>query len=272
MNENLITPKVKLPFDIDIIKHKQEIDGKSTSSHAKMLTNDQVKIHIYPDIPEYDKDEVVLIFVSPNAVDVKGLLRGHRRFKLKENHGLERGNKIGTLLTRDLREIVAEDLTKEEDENDLTMDFTLDNLPIKKAIFIDSTWRQCRSIYKDSRINTLNTVIIQNRKTIFWRKQKGVPDWFLSTIEAIHQFLVEFHVHAWGISKHYYDNCLQDLKLVDFNWIPAQKIIDTRDSSEKETSLTPYDGQYDNLLFFYSFFYSLIHSLDDPNQCLRIYE
>ena len=62
-------------------------------------------------------------------------------------------------------------------------------------------------------------VELKTRKTCFWRHQKGKPDTFLSTIEAIYYFLVDYHTDV--------------LK-------------------EK------YKGQYDNLLFFYSFMYQLI--------------
>lgn len=60
---------------------------------------------------------------------------------------------------------------------------------------------------------------LKTRKTCFWRHQKGKPDTYLSTIEAIYYFLVDYH----------------------------QEIL-------KEN----YKGQYDNLLFFFSFMYTLI--------------
>lgn len=46
-------PKVKLPLQIDIIKHHKEIDGKSTAIHAAVLAPAHVKIYTYPDIPDY---------------------------------------------------------------------------------------------------------------------------------------------------------------------------------------------------------------------------
>lgn len=263
---------MQLPFKIDIVKHRQEVDGKSTSSHAKMLAGSQVNIYEYPNIPDYENEEdCVLLFVSPNAVDIQSLFKGCRKLELKENHGLEKGYRIGTLLTKSLKEIVDEERQQEAVLNSNKLDevYTLENLPFKKAVFIDSTWKQCRGIYQDKRIQALSTVIIQNRITKFWRKQKGAPNWFLSTIEAIHQFLLEFHVNAWGMSKNYYDNCLQDLQLLNTDWIPENKIIECDEDTEQNELNTPYNGQYDNLLFFFSFIYSLIHSLDKPNQPFR---
>lgn len=49
-------PKVKLPVQIDIIKHQQEIDGKSTAIHAAILASDNVNIYTYPNIPEYSSN------------------------------------------------------------------------------------------------------------------------------------------------------------------------------------------------------------------------
>ncbi|XP_012504604.1 PREDICTED: DTW domain-containing protein 1 [Propithecus coquereli] len=120
-------PLVKLPLKIDIIKHPNETDGKSTAIHAKLLAPEFVNIYTYPCIPEYEEND----------------------------------HEVGSLLQVELK----------------------------------------------------------TRKTCFWRHQKGKPDTFLSTIEAIYYFLVDYHTDV--------------LK-------------------EK------YKGQYDNLLFFYSFMYQLI--------------
>lgn len=49
-------PKVQLPVQIDIIKHHQEIDGKSTATHAAILAPEHVKIYTYPNIPDYSSD------------------------------------------------------------------------------------------------------------------------------------------------------------------------------------------------------------------------
>lgn len=48
----------QLPVKIDIIKHPNETDGKSTAIHAKILAPSDVTIYTYPCIPEYQKDKV----------------------------------------------------------------------------------------------------------------------------------------------------------------------------------------------------------------------
>lgn len=75
------------------------------------------------------------------------------------------------------------------DQNDETKQqnkqkYSIDSLPIKRAVFIDSTWNQCRGIYKDDRIKRLRPIVLQNRLSQFWRHQKQSPRWFLATIEG----------------------------------------------------------------------------------------
>lgn len=48
----------QLPVKIDIIKHPNETDGKSTAIHAKILAPNDVTIYTYPCVPDFDKDKV----------------------------------------------------------------------------------------------------------------------------------------------------------------------------------------------------------------------
>lgn len=240
-----------------------ELIGKSTSSHAKILAPDYVNIYEYPDIPDYTQEagEVVLIFPSTKSVSIASLFNG-LEIEFKENHGLEKGFNIGTLQKLSLDDVLSDsDKKKLASDQETNVKYSIDNLPFKRAVFIDSTWKQCRGIYKDPRLNSLKSCIIQNRITKFWRKQKGSPKWYLATIEAIHQFLMEVHISAWGVSQRYYDKCLNDLQL-DKSFIPPSKIISDDNASQDDERCKPYDGQYDNMLFFFSFLYSLINSLE----------
>lgn len=245
-----------------------------------MIAPNQVKIYEFPDIPDYSEaSDVVLIFPSSKSVRISSLFKGVTTFDFKENYGLEKGFNMGTLLKTNLENIMSDEDKEKLASDAQAVDYSLHNLPFKKAVFIDSTWKQCRSIYRDPRINAIKTCIIQNRITKFWRVQKGAPNWYLSTIEAIHQFLLELHVSAWGISQKYYDNCLDDLQL-DASFIPTAKIIAEGEACSNEFSdksheysdlCKPYTGQYDNLLFFFSFLYSLIRSMDDVNGKLNVH-
>lgn len=58
---------VKLPVKIDIIKHANETDGKSTAIHAKILAPSDVTIYTFPCIPDYEKDKVSFIFILKNS-------------------------------------------------------------------------------------------------------------------------------------------------------------------------------------------------------------
>lgn len=48
-----LIPRVSLPIRIEILKHIQELDGKSTALHAKIISPDQVDV--YP----YNKDKTL---------------------------------------------------------------------------------------------------------------------------------------------------------------------------------------------------------------------
>ncbi|KAF8795790.1 DTW domain-containing protein 1 [Argiope bruennichi] len=95
----------------------------------------------------------------------------------------------------------------------------------KCIIFIDSTWRQSKAMYNDSRLQSLPCVILSEYKSVFWRHQKGKPDTYLATIEAIYYFLREL------------DNLMN----------PG----------------VHYSGKYDNLLFLFKYFYMKLRCIYD---------
>lgn len=210
-------PVVKLPLKIDIIKHPNESDGKSTAIHAKILAPDDVNIYTYPCIPEYNRDSVVLVFPGPQAITVRNIIQSlkersqetaaeprRKKFKVSQDHPTHREGQRGK--------------PREEEENSEERaggDSTL----LQKVVFIDSTWNQTNKISTDERLQDLLQVELKSRKTCFWRHQKGKPDTYLATIEAVYYFLRDFH-----------EVCLDQI----------------------------YSGEYDNMLFFYSFLHSVV--------------
>lgn len=50
----ILCSRLQLPLKIDIIKHPNETDGKSTAVHAKLLAPEDVTIYTYPCIPDYE--------------------------------------------------------------------------------------------------------------------------------------------------------------------------------------------------------------------------
>ncbi|XP_011205554.1 tRNA-uridine aminocarboxypropyltransferase 1 [Bactrocera dorsalis] len=252
-------PHVEIPIDIDIIKHKKEIDGKSTSAHAAVLAKDRVHVYAYPDMPDYSKmDGVILIFPSAKSLTVPQLFNQRVRLKTENNYGLPKGHNIGTMLRWRIDEIKDE---PEEGEEYTDKVYTYDNLPVKRAIFIDSTWNQSRGIYKDERLKGLPTVVLQNRFSQFWRHQRGSPRWYLATVEAVHQFLLEVHVNAWGLNRQY--RGLDNLEIGQ-GFYETARLVDTEATNVARDA--PYNGQYDNLLFFFANMYDIIHKYYDHNQ------
>ncbi|CAG8507160.1 11870_t:CDS:2 [Ambispora leptoticha] len=61
-------PRLKLPIKIDIIKHEEERNGKSTAIHAKILAPDDIMIYSYQNIPKFENYErLLLLFPGPDA-------------------------------------------------------------------------------------------------------------------------------------------------------------------------------------------------------------
>ncbi|KAJ6637705.1 tRNA-uridine aminocarboxypropyltransferase 1 [Pseudolycoriella hygida] len=247
-------PNVELPIAIDIIKHKNETDGKSTAVHAAILAPKYVTVYEYPTIPDYSmEDGVVLIFPSHKSTNVYSLFSQNVQLKKRP---LPKGHNMGTLLKNLAIECQASEGNETEAETD--------GLPIKKAVFIDSTWNQSRSIYKDERISSMRSVVLQNRLSQFWRHQKDSPRWYLATIEAIHQFLIELHINAWGMYETYegFDNLGLNMNAICDKY---------KGLCRNNLGAAPYNGQYDNLLFFFTHMYKLIHTYYDHNK-LKAYK
>ncbi|XP_787673.4 DTW domain-containing protein 1 [Strongylocentrotus purpuratus] len=200
-------PIVKLPVKVDVIKHSREVDGKSTAIHAAVLAPDDVSMYTYPTIPNYDdpSEKVVLVFPSSDAVSLEEFTP---------------------------RPAKEQDTTKEEskaDADDKTKDA---ECPFQRVVFIDCTWNQTNQIYNDVRLKGLQCVVINDRKTCFWRGQRK-SDSYLATIEAIYYFMVDYQ-QAFLQGKESKDEC-----------------------------------RYDNLLYFYSFMYGLVHQDDSPDAKMR---
>nr|CAD7599905.1 unnamed protein product [Timema genevievae] len=194
----------QLPIKIDIIKHCREIDGKSTAAHVALLAPDDVNVYTYPCIPDYDHSErVVLVYPGNGATSLENLCNIFRILGAKIKH-------VGPCMCR-------------ETEPSPKKVHMAQELPISRAVFIDSTWNQSRGIYKDQRLRALPCVVLESRVSQFWRHQKNSPRWYLATVEAVYQLLVELH---------------------------------TATTKDEE-----YQGQYDNLLFLFHYMYSKIHDL-----------
>ncbi|XP_069029754.1 tRNA-uridine aminocarboxypropyltransferase 1 [Embiotoca jacksoni] len=207
-------PLIKLPVKIDIIKHPNETDGKSTAIHAKILAPSDVTIYTYPCIPDFEKDKVVLVFPGPGAVTVQDMMQCLRDGGSSRSHHSSDEPRVKRLKSQEVR---GAENSKSPDEAE-----SLESrvYPLQRVVFIDSTWNQTNKISTDERLQDLLQVELTMRKTCFWRRQKGKPDTYLATIEAIYYFFKDFHEH-----------CLSQ----------------------------EYNGEYDNLLFFYSYLHSVIN-------------
>lgn len=274
--EDLI-PRVQLPIKIDIIKHQNECDGKSTSAHAAVLAPDDVRVFTYPCIPEYpDPSKVVLVFPGKNSFTLEELARNSGS-KLDNNSGdndpdscrvsskmgqnkslckyLKGNNPVNgissdkgsnstsedpcskeTASCQVLEESLPYKRKAEETEGEKTkkQKTSIREPPFERAVFIDSTWKQTKGIIADDRLKDMTCIQLKSRETKFWRHQKDNPATYLSTIEAVYYLVRDYH----------------ELFMED----------------------TSYNGEYDNLLFFFSFMYQKIRTMYDGGKNLKAYK
>ncbi|KAJ8870899.1 hypothetical protein PR048_027200 [Dryococelus australis] len=96
-------------------------------------------------------------------------------------------------------------------------------------------------------LTALPCVILDRRVSQFWRHQKGSPRWYLATVEAVHQFCVELHMASQEAGQ------------------------PQRAPEEDNENGSLYAGEYDNLLFFFCYMYTKIHTLYNHDD-LRAYK
>ncbi|KAI8794394.1 DTW domain-containing protein 1 isoform X2 [Biomphalaria glabrata] len=222
-------PHIKLLLKVDIIKHPSEIDGKSTAPHAAILAPLDVTIYTYPCIPDYDPDKVVLVFPCEDSLTLEEISKAssnslkkqeltnvnlettekvvcHNSLDSGENGNVSINLKVSEAKTIHIGSDREEETEQTKGENKLT---DAKSLPFERVVFIDSTWNQTNNIVTDERLKNLKKIELSSHNTQFWRCQDGIPRTYLSTIEAIYYFLVDFHrLFINPEYNHEYDNML----------------------------------------------------------------
>lgn len=196
-------------------------------------------------MPQYEYNgRTVLLYPGTDACTVRELFTGKQTavgYLEKRLAELPAGYNVGTLMT------------KTYNRDDSQHIYHVKRLPIDRVVLIDSTWNQSRGIFADERLQKIPKIVLQNRVSQFWRHQKGSPRWYLSTVEALHQLMLELHLCAWGRHKHY----ISDLTI-------TYPVHNEDDHSE----CSPYRGQYDNLLYFFKYMYEKLHALYKHDELL----
>lgn len=189
-------PSISLPVKLEIIKHPKEVEGKSTAVHAAVIASVDTTVYTYPAIPsDYDKDKVVLVFPCETS--------------------------------RTLAQL-AEKLKNKSEDTEPPNKMLKTNPPFNTVVFIESTWNQAHSIFTDERLKDLRRIKLEDYETNFWRYQRDKPANFLSTIEAIYWFYVEYDKN-FGHG----DSCYDDL-LFFFSYMHS-KIFKMYDGNLKVT-------------------------------------
>ncbi|KAF2071112.1 hypothetical protein CYY_007577 [Polysphondylium violaceum] len=67
------TPKLKLPLSVDVLHYPTELISKSTAIHSRVLARDDVEFKEFPNVPEYNAEETILLFPSEDSCFVKDI-------------------------------------------------------------------------------------------------------------------------------------------------------------------------------------------------------
>ena len=123
----------------------------------------------------------------------------------------------------------------------------------KRLVVVDSTWEQAAKMLRHKGIQSLRKVRIGAYRTLFWRYQTGKTDDHLATIEAIYFFYrVRGSLTVACVANH-------PAPLT----APVQEYHMTLHGS--------YQGQYDNLLFYFILQYKLVQvccgQRPSPDRC-----
>ncbi|MEQ2158786.1 hypothetical protein GOODEAATRI_015923 [Goodea atripinnis] len=133
--------------DIPVIK----VNGKSTAVHAKILAPNDVTMYTYPCIPEYEKDEVVLVFPGPGSVSVQDMIQCLRD---RSNNGSV--DPFDEPCVKRLKSEVQTPTHTAKDPQSGTPDEAKSSEsrvnPLRRVVFIDSTWNQTNKISTDERL------------------------------------------------------------------------------------------------------------------------
>ncbi|ESN92805.1 hypothetical protein HELRODRAFT_108178 [Helobdella robusta] len=258
-------PDVQLPFYVDIIKHPGEICGKSTSVHAAILSPRHVNIHIYPNIPQYLVNNVVAGKEDENQFGGSTVLL----YPCKESFPL--------------KEFVA---TRFNNMQQKKIDVT--HGVLQRVVFIDSTWFQAYKILTDHRLQNIPRIELDAYETKFWRYQLDKPSTYLSTIEAIYYCVKEYSAcikqlsHDSGCESHV-NTRLFSKELITTSDVSTKTGLTITKSNEDcvgyvnpESNVKPLinlnEPNYDDLLFFFCFFYCKIRkNASESGRILKSY-
>ncbi|KAG0065969.1 DTW domain-containing protein 1, partial [Podila epicladia] len=155
----------------------------------------------------------------------------------------------------------------------------IDPASFDKLVVIDGTWDQAKKMSKSSTLARMKRVTIAPHETLFWRHQRKASD-HLATIEAIYYFLREYHETylttpptSLATSS---DKSKDKGESSSFTSSAATTVTTTittpsTNSTNSTTAISPhaetlgakyrygpYDGQFDDMLWFYKYFYELI--------------
>jgi hypothetical protein len=119
---------------------------------------------------------------------------------------------------------------------------------IKKVIFVDSQWHTAKRICNNDYVKGIPHIQITQYNTLFWRYQNCGPN-CLATIEGTNYFLCTFLDGYFSASIFFLVFQLANLLAIYYFF------------KEYEMRMRGvYNGEYDNLLFYFAYHYQLIQN------------
>ncbi|CAL1535654.1 unnamed protein product [Lymnaea stagnalis] len=283
-------PKVKLPLKVDIIKHPNEIDGKSTAPHAAILAPDDVTIYTYPCIPDYESQDVVLVFPCEDSITLEDMAASFDKKSnaiitstLSDSNGfteqkwIENENKEGkatVILDKAPGEslLISDSvggLSDAKEETTASLNFGVDNSvqsqPQKRSLWESSCLDEANPSEPPLKlIKSTGTHFLPFDRVVFvdstWNQTHNIiNDERLKNLKRVE--LRSRNTHFWRCQDGKPKTYLSTIEAIyyfikDFHTIFIN---------------SEYNHEYDNLLFFFSFMYQKIRKNSGGNH-LKAYQ
>lgn len=189
-----ILPLVSLPFNVHIIKDKREHNSKVTSNHL-IWAPSLCRISIYGN-KNYG---VCHVYVVVDHLTLQNLTV-YITFQSTAIHAKVLAKKdVQIFSIEDIPTYGEEAYLVFPDENAHPIEevFNLEKLPLLKdphklkqmtIVFVDGTWKQAKSLVKNSHLRSLPKIRVEGKQTLYWRHQTGKSDTNLATIEVCMTF------------------------------------------------------------------------------------
>lgn len=270
-----IVPSVALPFTLHVILHQNVPHSKSTALHTKLFCPQQVCVHTYPRLPTFDPATTVLLFPSATACSLHTLAHQLHSTRAESVTASPSATNDGSSTPSQLRH-VTDVIVMEGTWDEAALMLQHKHLTPLTHVIIDSafTVQHLESAVDGEQSGTNGAAELEWLPTIathFWRFQRYGAS-YLSSIEAIFYFLLQFHVHAAHLQSN--DVC----SITNCPTFTAASCNVKPDPSSCSTAhcslpLLAYHHRYDNILWLFQLSHRrMLQYYQQHSQLLPLYQ